>query len=501
MIGYVDEANALHIRGWAADSSNFQHTLAVEVLIDGSVVATAAAGHFRNDLKHAGIGTGHHGFDCTLPALDVHGGAVDFQVRIQGTSVVLPFGAGRPCQLDPSIFIEVLAVDIVNNCNLRCPFCMVDYSGVDKTELMTEETFLRLLRLIRHVPQGGFWLSCLHEPTLHPGMDYFLSLIPPNSRKKVVFTTNLARPLPERTFEAWVASGLKHINISCDTMDPELFAVLRKFGKDSVFESNLRSLARVFQRHANRPALRYITIAFRSNVSEIPDLVRRCHEEFLASECEIRSVYNTRNIPDEFRQAEFLGPKDWPMLTAALANLPYRYTVCYPTENKQHVQIVPANHFDSAPPDEELQHFPRPLYLRARPDGTLRDAESEFDCRFQINVRDLEDPARFFYDRLEDISVGWFRGEVEEVNADSIIGCAWDRNDLTRSLNVELWLNGQLSATVQTGGGQRFIFTLFASPTPANGKVTAQVRNQGSEYRVPFRASNRFELTLPTGPS
>ncbi|MGD0773003.1 MAG: radical SAM protein [Candidatus Solibacter sp.] len=497
MIGYVDEANALHIRGWAADPDDFQHTLNVEVLIDGSVVATAAAGHCRPDLEHAGFGTGHHGFDCTLPVLDLRRGDVDFQVRIQGTDVVLPFGSTCPSRLDLSIFIDVLAVDIVNNCNLRCPFCMVDYSGVDKTELMTEETFLSLLRLMPHVPDGGFWLSCLHEPTLHPRMDRFLSLIPSDSRKKVVFTTNLARPLPEKTFESWAASGLKHINISFDTINPDLFAVLRKFGKYSVFENNLRSLVRAFQQHANPPLLRYITTAFRSSAGEIPVLVRRCHEEFLASECEIRSVYNTQNIPDDFRQSEFLRSSDWSALTAAMANVPYRYNICYPHDN-QHVQVVAANRFDFDPPDEELQHFIRPLYLRARPDGTLRVAESEFDCRFRVNVHDLEDPARFFYDRLENISAGWLRGHIEEVNPDSVIGRALDRNDLTRSLIVELWLNGQLSATARTAAHNRFVFPLFAGMVPATGKVTAQVRVQGTEYKVPFRSSTRFEVTLPS---
>ena len=30
----------------------------------------------------------------------------------------------------PPSMIEYIAADIVNNCNLRCPFCLVDYEKV-----------------------------------------------------------------------------------------------------------------------------------------------------------------------------------------------------------------------------------------------------------------------------------------------------------------------------------------------------------------------------------
>ena len=60
---------------------------------------------------------------------------------------------------------------------------------------MTEQTFRALIRLAPAVPDGGFWLSCLHAPTLHPMLGDFIELIPQAFRKKFWFTTNLTRPL------------------------------------------------------------------------------------------------------------------------------------------------------------------------------------------------------------------------------------------------------------------------------------------------------------------
>ncbi len=153
-----------------------------------------------------------------------------------------------------------MAGDIVNNCNLRCPFCVTDYSHKRPTAMMAEESFLSLLPFLSVVADGGFWLSCLYEPTLHPQLNRFLSLIPSDQRKKVWFTTNLTRTLSSEQLTGWAESRIHHINVSLDTTDPELFGVLRKNGRYNVFERNLNTLAEVLDRHPDAPKLRFITV-------------------------------------------------------------------------------------------------------------------------------------------------------------------------------------------------------------------------------------------------
>jgi hypothetical protein len=105
-------------------------------------------------------------------------------LKVRETGSLFKFRYQEKLRLDPSVFLNLIAADIVNNCNLRCPFCVVDYRTITKTELMSEETFVSLFRLIRSVPEAGFMLSCLHEPTLHPRLNDFIELIPRDCRKQ-----------------------------------------------------------------------------------------------------------------------------------------------------------------------------------------------------------------------------------------------------------------------------------------------------------------------------
>jgi MoaA/NifB/PqqE/SkfB family radical SAM enzyme len=291
-------------------------------------------------------------------------------------------------------YLWFVAADIVNNCNLRCPFCLVDYSAVTKTELMTEETFLSLIRLAPTVRDGHFYLSCLNEPTLHPHLNRFLGLVPPEARRKMFFTTNLARPLKEADFEAWAASGLHHINISLDTLDAARFGVLRRFGRLDVFMRNLEALSAAFRRTPHAPKLRYITMAFKSNFDEIATIVRRSREEWIASANEIRYTFNVSHITDEFRAREYLTREDWPRLTQLLQQTGYPVEISYPPE-ENYEKIEPAqNYYDQPGGKAERILITKPMGLRVRPDGTVLVNGAEDG--FRVNINSLDNPARFF---------------------------------------------------------------------------------------------------------
>ena len=397
LTGSVDRVVGRNLSGWAADRSNLGRRLVVEVSSGGRLITTSVASEFREDLSGAGIGDGKHAFRCTIPDSCGTGPTLSVTVRVQGTDFHLTHSAERNIQLDFSTFLNYVAADIADNCNLRCPFCLVDYSRVTKTNLMSEETFRALLRLIGSVPDEGFWLSCLHEPTLHPQLNRFLELIPVGARKKVWFTTNLARPLTESTFEGWAQSGIHHINVSVDSMNPDLFATLRRFGRYEVFKRNLDLLARVFRRFTDRPRLRYITMAFKSNLDEIPRIVEYSNEHWLAFENEIRYTYNVSHITDEFRREHYLDRRDWNSLTAALEKLPYRYSVAYPPQDGYEELIQPSANYENCSGSSlrggEIA-FERPLALRARPDGTLLVVGRE--NQFAVNIHSLPDPVEFF---------------------------------------------------------------------------------------------------------
>ena len=400
LTGYIDGTKFDRVIGWAYDTKDPKKRVTVDLYCGGKLISSAVAGQYRADLKAAEIGDGRYGFACEFPGITTCT-TKTVSVRVRSTPLLLELNHAEvfDVELTPAPFITYVAIDTVNNCNLRCPFCLVDYSKVTHTELMSEETFERLLTLIDYVDDWGFWMSCLHEPTLHPKFNRLLDMVPRTRRKDVLFTTNLARPLDEATFAGWADSGIDHINISLDSMKPELFAVLRKFGRYEVFQQNLDRMASVFRQFPNPPKLRYITMAFKSNFDEITDIIRVSHERWLSYENEIRYTYNFQHIPDEFRNTHYLDKEDWAVLDERLAKLPY-------------------NHYVGPPPDEyeeKLQQtidydalklvnlstrrkIPRPLQLRARPDGKVFAIGHEDVCA--VDIRSLEDPPKFFRELL-----------------------------------------------------------------------------------------------------
>src|SRR5262249_12786964 len=176
-----------------------------------------------------------------------------------------------------------------------------------------------------------------------------------------------------------------------------LFPILRKHGRLNVFLQNLGRLVAAFERSDRSPAIRYITMAYRSNMGEIPDLIRWMNERGRASEIEIRYTFNTSNISNDFKRVHFLNQEDGHKHRSRLQSLPYTNWALHepPHGYDPDTPTRPANWFERVPmipPPHTF--FPRPLRLRARPDGRLHLCDSE-DV-FAVNVNELDDPIRFF---------------------------------------------------------------------------------------------------------
>jgi hypothetical protein len=393
--GHVDGVDATNtIAGWALDLSDPGRRLVVEIVRDGRVLAAGVADGLRPDLQQAGLGDGHCGFRLATPPEILAEPGADVRIRVRGAGTYL---GAEPLQFQRD-FLWLVAADIVDNCNLRCPFCLYDYSSVTKTHLMPEATFRKLVTLARVVPPGQFYISCLHEPTLHPRLNDLLAMIPEDVRHRIFFTTNLARPLKDADFDAWARSGLSHVNVSLDTLVPERFAVLRKFGRFDVFIANLDRLAAAFRRTPGAPGLRYITMAFKSNLDEIPGIVAAARERWLSSEHTIRYTFNVAHITDEFRRREYLVPEDWASLSQRLEATGVPFTISHPPADGYEATIKPSQNFfedrGETPDDQTRVAFTRPMGLRVASDGTVLVVDAERALR--VNLNSLEDPVHFF---------------------------------------------------------------------------------------------------------
>ncbi|MFG3228962.1 GTP 3',8-cyclase MoaA [Kitasatospora sp. NPDC048194] len=122
-----------------------------------------------------------------------------------------------------------LRVSLTDRCNLRCTYCMPEegLQWLAKPELLTDEEIVRLVSLavrelgVREVRFTG------GEPLLRPGLVAILAACSElEPRPELSLTTNgvgLAR-----TATALREAGLDRINVSLDTLDPEVFHTLTR---------------------------------------------------------------------------------------------------------------------------------------------------------------------------------------------------------------------------------------------------------------------------------
>lgn len=117
-----------------------------------------------------------------------------------------------------------LRVSLTDRCNLRCTYCMPEegLKWLAKPELLTDDEIVRLVRVavtLLGVEEVRFTGG---EPLLRPGLvgivERCAALEP---RPKLSLTTNGIGL--ERTAEALRAAGLDRVNVSLDTLDPEVF--------------------------------------------------------------------------------------------------------------------------------------------------------------------------------------------------------------------------------------------------------------------------------------
>jgi molybdenum cofactor biosynthesis enzyme MoaA len=410
--GYLDANDGWSVQGWAFDARRPFVAVEVELTLPSGFTATLVADEFRLDLLQNGMGDGCHAFRFSLPPEVRDAPGAPIVARIRGTDFAL---RGSPMPLAPRDVVELVAGDIVNNCNLRCPFCMVDYANIRGLKTMAAETFRRALDLAPLLPPGGLWLSCLHEPTLHPQFAELIESIPPALRDRISFTTNLARKLPENFLERLANSGVHSIRVSFDSRDAELFGELRKGAVFATFEANLNRLGALLRTSPRRPRLHLITMAFRDNQHEITDLIRHGREVLGAGSHEVRFMYYLPHLA-QWGKERILSQPEWDRLEAALARCHAltELTVSGPRletrgqfEHEDGVAdyVARDNAFGGA--DDGMSAEPadpagigrrlrdEPLRLRLRWDGLVL-LDQCLETEFRVNLNRLNAPGAYF---------------------------------------------------------------------------------------------------------
>jgi len=125
--------------------------------------------------------------------------------------------------------IHYLRISLTDKCNLRCVYCMPEEMFFQPSaELMTRDEILRLVRLFVELGIDKVRLTG-GEPTVRADLIDIVRGIRQAGVSRISMTTNglrlaqLARPLRE--------AGLERVNISIDTLNPDRFRRITRWGK------------------------------------------------------------------------------------------------------------------------------------------------------------------------------------------------------------------------------------------------------------------------------
>ncbi len=172
-----------------------------------------------------------------------------------------------------------LEIDIVNQCNLRCVMCHfsnAEYFKRKKQEIPVED-FARIAEQL--FPLCSYIsLSLGTEPLLHRKFGELLRI---TGRYKVPFVymhTN-ALLLNDRIIDQLIQSGFNQICISIDGATKQTYERIRVGAKFERLIANIEAINRAKKRRGARlPRLGFNVVLMRSNIMELPSLIRLAHE-------------------------------------------------------------------------------------------------------------------------------------------------------------------------------------------------------------------------------
>ena len=140
--------------------------------------------------------------------------------------------------------IHYLRISLTDHCNLRCLYCMPEeMSFRPNAELMQDEEIMTLVSLFTSLGFDKFRLTG-GEPTVRAHLvDLVAGIAQTPGVRSLSMTTN--GMLFSRLADRLVAAGLNRVNFSLDTLDPEKFQRLTRWGSIEHIWDSLRAAERV----------------------------------------------------------------------------------------------------------------------------------------------------------------------------------------------------------------------------------------------------------------
>jgi cyclic pyranopterin phosphate synthase len=122
-----------------------------------------------------------------------------------------------------------LRISVTDRCNLRCTYCMPDgdMTFLDRSDHLTFDEIVRVAGVARDLGVTSVRLTG-GEPLLRKGLAVLVGRLAALGFEDLALTTN-AMTLAG-TAQRLADAGLRRVNVSCDSLRPERFSVIRRRG-------------------------------------------------------------------------------------------------------------------------------------------------------------------------------------------------------------------------------------------------------------------------------
>ncbi len=158
------------------------------------------------------------------------GTPIAFAERPLGRVTIDPSPYGTPLAIDQfGRRINYLRISLTDACNLRCVYCMPEnMQFMQRSELMSDEEVLLLVRVAAGLGVNKVRLTG-GEPTVRPNVVEIVRAIAATPGiEDLAMTTNGL--LLAKHAQQLADAGLKRVNISIDTLNPEKFHRITRWG-------------------------------------------------------------------------------------------------------------------------------------------------------------------------------------------------------------------------------------------------------------------------------
>lgn len=319
-----------------------------------------------------------------------------------------------------TIGFETVRHDITNACNIRCKFCFNTWS--EKAHFMSRETYERMIHALPAF--SHFMFSCRYEPSIHPRFIEMVNMIPAEHRRKVQITTNLAKRYTDDTIKVLLSSGIGVFNLSVETFDRETYINLCGADRLQKVLANLKNISGSMRYCNNGTALRYTTMALRSNLGELPAIARLCSHSFGASFHQFRTPYLNQYIFDhgEWFERELLTKAELEaVMKKCMAQsdkllFDFSLTLEQYREAKKRYSEAKSEAIPESLDDMDSRRYG---VLQIESSGLI----SVFGSNDIIDINPLSNPGDYLLVKRGELLLEEFGGGYWEIHSDELAGC------------------------------------------------------------------------------